>query len=356
MTPPTGEQPDANKVETGPQRVPNSETPDAKSVLERKQAGENEQAAREHRESRSSTTQELAEARADVLVNTPAVSPSSEKASGAPSATPPQSPPTQTTTVKTDWGEKLKGFGAKISTFLGGIMTKLKGIFSSLSTTFSEYFKKIKDKISPNSKPQQTPENPTLAPSTIPDTNQSDTPGENPAGADETWGLKGRALAQNPQFRARAQAIANKIGVPLQHLFAIIKVESGFNPQAVNKDTKCTGLIQFHPKYSKAAVGYTQPEIFKMSGLQQLDLVEKYFMKYPRGTFRDGSDLYRAVFYPASLGKGPDYVFGGKKVAEQNSGIAKYSTRPDGLIDNRCFDRFCAARGLKSGSSSSLIA
>jgi len=96
-------------------------------------------------------------------------------------------------------------------------------------------------------------------------------------------------------------------------------------------------------------------QIRQMSGLQQLDLVEKYFGGRHLKSF---SDLYRAVFFPAAIGKGPEYVFqvsqhkdkngnltGGLSaaiVAKYNPGIAKACARPDGFIDNAGFERYCA--------------
>lgn len=84
-----------------------------------------------------------------------------------------------------------------------------------------------------------------------------------------------------------------------------------------------------------------------MSGLQQLDYVEKFFKPY-FGKIRSFADLYRAVFFPASIGKPADYIFKTKSqsaelIAKQNPAIAKASNRPDGLIDNAGFERYANA-------------
>lgn len=148
----TGEQSDANKVETGSQDVQSPETQDKNTDLQQQQSREKTQAAQELSQNKAETTKRAAEARAEVLVSTPVLPPNSEKAPGEPSETPPQ-PPTATA-VKTDWGEKLKGLGAQISTFLGGLMTKLKGVFSSITAKFSEWFGKKKQPETPNNPPE----------------------------------------------------------------------------------------------------------------------------------------------------------------------------------------------------------
>lgn len=298
---------------------------------------------------------------------------SPDQPAAAPAETPPTTPPTTPTTETppaapggtteaastTPAADAEPSMGAKFKEFFGKIWESLKGVFASISAKFSEWTSGKK----PEETAAVTPEGGTATssdssqtPAPAPGTSPPSSPPpaspsqsrEKPPGADSTWGLKGNDLLQHNEFKARSQSIANKIGVPLDALYTIFRIESGADPAAVNKSSGASGLIQWMPQYT-GQFGTTPEKLRQMSGLQQLDLVEKYFNPYI-GKIHSFADMYRAVFFPASLSKPAGYVFGGegkdfaKKVATQNSGIAKFTTRPDGLIDNECFDRFCATR------------
>lgn len=148
-------------------------------------------------------------------------------------------------------------------------------------------------------------------------------------------------IAENPGFLEKVDEIAAKIGCHRRDILWIMWKESGFNHQAVNyqKDkgdssdpyerakTRATGLIQFMPATS-ASLRTTNQQLFKMSALDQLHYVEKYFQP-SFGKIHNYADLYLTVFYPAALDKGMDFVFGSEpkaqaspeKIAEQNKGI-----------------------------------
>lgn len=85
-----------------------------------------------------------------------------------------------------------------------------------------------------------------------------------------------------------------------------------------------------------------------MSAIAQLSYVERYFENYS-GRMHSVEDIYRVVFYPASIGKPDNWVFGSqngtaRRVSQQNPGIARHSTRADGLIDNNAFERYVQAK------------
>ncbi len=168
-----------------------------------------------------------------------------------------------------------------------------------------------------------------------------------PTNADETWGLQGSALLNHPKFQARAKEICDKLGVKLEELYTIFLIESGGDPYRPNAlGSGAIGLIQWMPSTAKG-YGISTEDLRHMSGLQQLDYVEKYFQRYA-GKLHSFADIYRAVFFPAAIGKGPDYIFGApdmafaRKVGEQNPGIRDVCGRPDGLIDNAGFENYCA--------------
>ena len=66
------------------------------------------------------------------------------------------------------------------------------------------------------------------------------------------------------------------------------------------------GLLQFMPT-TAIALGTTSEQLKKMSVLEQLDYVEKYFKPYA-SKIKTLSDLYMAILWPAAIGKSPDFV------------------------------------------------
>lgn len=260
-----------------------------------------------------------------------------------PSANPaPLSPEAPKTPAATPPPEK--SFGDKIKEFFASFIQKIKDWFSN-------WGKKTEPQ-----KPEESPQpNPTDQPApTNPDqVSQQPSNPEVLKGPDSTAGLTGDALLYNPQFKERAQQIANKIGVSLSDLYAIFKMEGVKNGKvdasAINPTSGASGLIQWMPRY--APKGTTIEEVRKMTGLQQLEYVDKHFSPWA-GKIHTFADLYRTVFFPASIGKGKDYIFGsqdGKAAlyAKENSGIARYAARSDGLIDNAGFEKYANSRRPK---------
>lgn len=139
---------------------------------------------------------------------------------------------------------------------------------------------------------------------------------------------------QDPDFKAKLEKVAQKLGTTSHALLAVMKQESGVNPQAVNPHSNARGLIQFMPDTARR-LGTTVDEIYNMDAVQQLDYVYKYYSMTGVG---DGSvgDLYMATFmpkyigYPDShvLGRSGDHGFSGKVYA-QNAGLDR---NKDGTI------------------------
>jgi len=139
---------------------------------------------------------------------------------------------------------------------------------------------------------------------------------------------------QDPDFKKKVDKVASALGISSGNLMAIMRQESGVDPQARNKMSGATGLIQFMPK-TAITLGTTTDELYKMDGVQQLDYVYKYFKMTGVG---DGSlgELYTAVFMPKYVGYPKDTVLGQKgaagfsgKVYAQNSGLDR---NRDGVI------------------------
>ena len=140
---------------------------------------------------------------------------------------------------------------------------------------------------------------------------------------------------QDPDFNKKLEKIASQLGVRSSDLIAVMKQESGVKPTAVNKQSGATGLIQFMPK-TAAALGTTTADLLKMSAVEQLDYVYKYFKMVGLKPGSDLQTIYMAVFMPAAMNKGPDHVLGQRgaagfsgKVYDQNSGLDR---NKDGVI------------------------
>ena len=94
-------------------------------------------------------------------------------------------------------------------------------------------------------------------------------------------------------------------------LLAIMKQESRVDPQAVNKQSHATGLIQFMPD-TAIGLGTTTDALYKMTAVEQLDYVYLYYKKIGIKPGMTAGDLYIATFYPAALGKGDNNVIASK--------------------------------------------
>lgn len=121
----------------------------------------------------------------------------------------------------------------------------------------------------------------------------------------------------------RLSELADAHGWNVNAIAAVIKLESGGNPAAVNPSSNATGLIQFMPATAKS-LGTTVEALRTMSALEQLDFVERYFVDALAGRVpSDPGDYYVAVFMPAYLGRPDDEVIArkGSAVYDQNSGL-----------------------------------
>ena len=109
-------------------------------------------------------------------------------------------------------------------------------------------------------------------------------------------------------FSDKLQEVADNLGCDPADLVGLMNSESGLRTDAVNPHGGATGLIQFMPSTAKA-LGTTTSAIAQMSGVEQLDLVQKYFemngvSKYKNSQGKvTGGTLYTLTFLPAFAGK-----------------------------------------------------
>lgn len=110
-------------------------------------------------------------------------------------------------------------------------------------------------------------------------------------------------------FAERVIEIADNLGIDPDWLMLVMYFESGLNPQAKNRNSSATGLIQFMESTARN-MGTSTEALYNMDALDQLVYVEKYFQPY-KGKMKSLTDVYLAVFYPSAVGKEDDYVLGG---------------------------------------------
>jgi peptidoglycan hydrolase-like protein with peptidoglycan-binding domain len=102
-------------------------------------------------------------------------------------------------------------------------------------------------------------------------------------------------------------AVSAAIGTQAEYLLGVMKAESDIRADAVNPHGHATGLIQFMPD-TQRRLGWTAGwEAFsRLSAVEQLPFVERYFRPYARYGLNSTGRLYQATFLPATLSLGSD--------------------------------------------------
>lgn len=138
------------------------------------------------------------------------------------------------------------------------------------------------------------------------------------------WGTK-----VDQAFRVKVKQIATNLNINPSWLMAIMYHESGLSTTAKNPYSTAVGLIQF---LSSTAVSLrtTTTALARMTPVQQLDYVEKYFQQY-KGRLANITDCYMAVFHSQAIGKVDSYVIASVGSAIYNAN-ANLDTNKDGTI------------------------
>ncbi len=104
-------------------------------------------------------------------------------------------------------------------------------------------------------------------------------------------------------FSAKVAKVASSIGASAKDLMAIMDLESGLSP-SIQNSLGYTGLIQFGKDAAKD-LKTTTDALKKMTRVQQMDYVEKYFKlwmdRLKIKKIDNFIDLYLVVFYPAGI-------------------------------------------------------
>ena len=140
----------------------------------------------------------------------------------------------------------------------------------------------------------------------------------------EYKGVK-RSVKLDKNFLNRVKQIADKINCDYKDLLAIMNSESGLNPGAWHGKS-AVGLIQFTDICLDQinlvyGTSYTKEQVGKMTGIQQLDLVEKILVyikkqKFPPNKRLSAGDVYAMIFAPSYANQEVLYKKGSKGYAQ----------------------------------------
>ncbi len=137
--------------------------------------------------------------------------------------------------------------------------------------------------------------------------------------------LRGQVLLEDADFKKKLEEVAKSLNIKTEVLLKIIKLETAgtYDPAKTN-NIGATGFIQFMPGQAGSAIalGTSTDKLRLMSGVEQLDYVERYLSDY-KAQFKSEQDVYLAVFYPLSLSKGDDFVLGSERSKARAELIAK---------------------------------
>lgn len=114
---------------------------------------------------------------------------------------------------------------------------------------------------------------------------------------------------QDPHFQTKLEKIAKQLGVRSEDLLKIIKHESGGRPTAQDPWGVSAGLIGFTGPTARA-LGTSKEELLKMTAVEQLDYVYKF---YVMNNLKSGSDvgtMYMITFMPAYAYAPDDTILG----------------------------------------------
>ena len=132
-------------------------------------------------------------------------------------------------------------------------------------------------------------------------------PGSVPNSVDATGVLVWGAQVDRA-FRVRVRQMGDSLNINPDWLMAVMGFETGysFDPTTSNPGSSATGLIQFIDRTARG-LGTTTTALRRMTAVQQLDYVEKYFAQYASRITNLG-DCYMAVLWPVAMGRPDSYV------------------------------------------------
>ncbi len=110
-------------------------------------------------------------------------------------------------------------------------------------------------------------------------------------------------------FLNKVDMVCQELNINPLHLLAVMSFETGgtFSPSKKNPGSSATGLIQFMESTAKN-LGTTTSDLAKMTQVQQMDYVKKYFEQFSNIRPNNFGDVAMAVIWPVAIGKDDNYV------------------------------------------------
>ncbi|MFC1741882.1 hypothetical protein ACFL3V_05080 [Nanoarchaeota archaeon] len=154
-------------------------------------------------------------------------------------------------------------------------------------------------------------------------------------------------------FLEKLEDMCEKMDMNCMGLLSVMDYETGgtFKPNKKNMaGSTGVGLIQFMA-YTARTLGTSRAALLKMTQLEQLVYVEKYFKLNEKGAdYSNPLDIAMTIFYPKAVGHGKNYVIGQRKVKSrakrnnyrQNRGL---DYNKDGKITSEEYTRPSLRRG-----------
>lgn len=126
----------------------------------------------------------------------------------------------------------------------------------------------------------------------------------NPSNGRLIWGSR-----VSEEFRAKVVSISKALSMDPNWLMAVMGFETGFtfSPSVRNPGSSATGLIQFMQS-TAIGLGTTTARLARMTAVEQLDYVQKYYDAIPASRVRNLGDSYLAVLFPPGIGRPDSYV------------------------------------------------
>jgi hypothetical protein len=159
----------------------------------------------------------------------------------------------------------------------------------------------------------------------------------------------GKQDVLSPEFSNKVKVIADNLGVKTSDLLRIMQFESGLNPASGPNSIGAVGLIQFKPETAES-LGTTTDALLKMTAVEQLDYVEKFYRKNGVKAGMGLGELYLLTYMPAavSMSKDNNFVLGVDPKSKDWNDVEKYGkpfprdktvTRANNWIKNPSFTK-----------------
>lgn len=155
------------------------------------------------------------------------------------------------------------------------------------------------------------------------------------------------AYPKSAPIAAGIVALARKIGAKPAWIANVIHFESGgtWRSDVTNGASGAVGLIQFIEPTAKE-LGTTTAALRLMSPAQQFQYVDRYFMlsRIPK-PLASQIDVFMAVYYPAAIGKGPNWIIGSDQSAAK---LAQIQAQNPGIRTAADYARFATKNAKMS--------